>query len=332
MLLKDRSRRHNVRSHNVEGFPSMPSTTREFLEPGTRIRKEPTPNDLSVVRKHRLYRIAWNGANVLLVGSICLANYTMVWEYSTRRYLRGFSDAVVPAFVAPEERIAAILNWMAHGPARLPESPAGITQDRDPIDTLNYTALLKVCGSATNAFINIADSSGLYARRLLLLDANRGAKHVVAEVLVNGRWIVVDPSFRTILRSASGQLLTRTDLADPAVFSLATHNIPKYDPSYDYASTAHVRLVRVPFFGVPMRSVLDRYLPGWDDAPAISLFLERESLAAAVTSLMILLFIVLFRVGLRWYGESHLGIRTISVRTQFRCAAHAFLSKEPSRR
>jgi transglutaminase-like putative cysteine protease len=99
-----------------------------------------------------------------------------------------------------EEKIEAILNWMAHGPARLNADAASSLHTRDPIDSLNYRSLLQVCGSATNAFVNLADSAGLVSRRLLLLDSRRMAKHVVAEVLVDGRWIVVDPSFRVIWR------------------------------------------------------------------------------------------------------------------------------------
>jgi Transglutaminase-like superfamily len=278
-------------------------------------------------QNHWIYRIVWYSVNALIVVAICFVFYTVTWEYSTRKYLKGFSDAVVPALATPEEKIAAILSWMAHGPARLPASPAGVTQDRDPIDTLNYVSLLKVCGSATNAFINLADSSGLSARRLLLLNSDRGAKHVVAEVFLNGRWIVVDPSFRTILRGANGQLLTRRDLADPVVFSIATGNIPSYDPSYNYVRTAHVHLARFPLLGQLVKKTFDRYLPGWSDSPIVSLLLERESLAAVVVSLLFLMFVMLLRVSVRWYGETRLGIRTIRFHEQFRRAAYAFLSK-----
>ena len=96
--------------------------------------------------------------------------------------------------------------------------------DRNPIDTLNFQALLQVCGTATNAFENLAVSGGLRARRLLLLDSSLRTKHVDAEVLVNGRWMVVDPAFRVILRSPDGQALTRYELAIPAAFSAATRN------------------------------------------------------------------------------------------------------------
>ncbi len=84
--------------------------------------------------------------------------YAAAWEYSTRRYLAGFSDAIVPATAPGDEKIQAILNWMAHGPARYPSMPSDLIPDRDPTDTLNYYALLQVCGTATNAFINLMRS------------------------------------------------------------------------------------------------------------------------------------------------------------------------------
>ena len=178
----------------------------------------------------------------------------------------------------------------------------------------------------TNGFINLADSSGLSARRLLLLDEDRGAKHVVAEVLVTGRWIVVDPSFRTTLRGASGQLLTRHDLADPAVFSYATHDILHYDPSYNYVKTGHVHLARIPVLGALMQRTLDRNLPAWADSPVTSLLFERESLAAVVASLLLVLFAFLLRHSVRWYGETLLGVQTVRVRRKFHRALHALIS------
>ena len=110
--------------------------------------------------------------------------------------LEGFSDAVVPALAGPEEKISAILTWMAHGPARLPSRlQRATTQDSDPTDTLNYESLLKVCGSATiNGFINLADSSGLISRRLLLT-LTAGPNMWLPRFCYRTRWIVVDPSF-----------------------------------------------------------------------------------------------------------------------------------------
>jgi hypothetical protein len=137
----------------------------------------PSAREASVGR-HRFFWSTWYFVNALLLVSIFAAVYATVWEYSTRRYLKGFSDAIIPAAASPEKKIQAILNWMAHGPARPRSGFVGSAQDRDPTDTLNYDSLLRVCGTATNAFINLADSGGLPARRILLLNSDQGAKHV----------------------------------------------------------------------------------------------------------------------------------------------------------
>jgi Transglutaminase-like superfamily len=275
--------------------------------------------------EHPIYAAAWATIHVLLLLSILLTVYMALWEYSTRMYLKGFSDAVIPASATPEEKIEAILAWMSDGPARRPD-PIGVTVDRDPTDTLNYRALLQVCGSATNAFINLADSSGLSARRLLLLGPDRGTRHVVAEVNLEGRWIVVDPTFRTILRGNDGQPLTRRDLADPGVFSAATQRIPDYDPSYNYRETEHVRMERIPFLGPLARKFFNVFLPTWQDTSITSLLLERESFAAFIASLLLLSFLILLRILLRWFGESRLGVKTTHIRERMRRAARVLMT------
>jgi hypothetical protein len=222
------------------------------------------------------------------------------------------------------EKIEAILDWMARRPQRQDVLVPTSSPDRDPTDTLNYAALLKVCGSATNAFINLAESGGLSARRLLLLDSHQLTKHVVAEVLVDGRWIMVDPAFREILRDANGGLVARQQLTDPSVFKAATTQTPKYDPDYTYDHTAHVRAARRHIAGVPVRRILDQVLPDFENSVAFSLILERESLAAAITSVAFVLLFALIRTELRWYGEHHLGMRSVRIRQQIWRASSAF--------
>jgi hypothetical protein len=267
----------------------------------------------------------WYVINFLLIVSILAAMYSIVWEFSTRRYLKGFSDAIIPVTAPPEEKAEAIVSWMARGPARQPAGPDTSSPDRDPTDTLNYDSLLRICGTATNAFINLADSAGLAARRLLLMDSQRLTRHVVAEVLIDGHWIVVDPAFRTILRGADGRLLTSKDLADPAIFSAATRTIPGYDTSYTYDHTVHVRITRLRFIGLPLRKALDILLPGWEDSTTMSLLLERSSLAAMVFALVLVFFFSLLRVLVRWYGEKRMGFHSIRIREQVRRACVAFL-------
>lgn len=273
----------------------------------------------------RLFRMVWYAANILLLLSILLAGYGAAWEYSTQRYLKGFSDAVIPPMASNEGKIQAILDWMAHGPARMDASADASLHSRDPIESLNYRALLQVCGSATNAFVNLADTAGLVSRRLLLLDSRRMAKHVVAEVLVDGRSIVVDPSFHVIWRGADGKPLTRMELADPAVFSAATRCVPQYRPEYTFERTAHVRMGRIYGIGTGLRSFLNRRLPGWEDSESLSLLLERKSLALLVVAIFMVVWFAILRVALRWYGERRLGLRSVRIRDQFRQACRAFM-------
>jgi len=276
-------------------------------------------------QSHRLFRTVWYAANLLLLLSVLLAGYGAAWEYSTQRYLKGFSDAVIPPMAPSEEKIQAILNWMAHGPARMDTGAEPSSPDRNPVDTLNYASLLQVCGSATNAFVNLADSGGLVSRRLLLLDSRWMAKHVVVEVLVDGRWIVVDPAFHVIWRGADGKPLTRAELADPAVFSVATRSVPSYRPEYTFDRTAHVRLGRIYGIGEGLRRFLDRRLPGWEDSKMLSLLLERQSLANLVGAIFLVIWFAVLRAALRWYGERRLGLRAIRLRAQFRKASSAFM-------
>ena len=229
-------------------------------------------------------------------------------EYSVRWYLDGFSDAIVPNSLPEEQKVEAILNWMRAGPSRAIATDPDALSKRDPETTLTYKQLLNVCGTATNAFLNLARSSDLRVRRLLLLSPDHNTKHVVAEVLLNNRWVVVDPTYRIIMKDARGRYLTRKELQDPAVFSEAISAVPNYPREYNYDRFAHVRLARLPLDGLHLRQILDRVYPGWDEAVDWSLLLERESFFYLVLSAAATLFFLLLRAVLGWYADRLLRI------------------------
>ncbi len=295
------------------------------LRPASAANREHLPDERTAARDQGLFRLTLVLVNWLLLISIAICVWSTVREYSTHRYVDAFSDAIVPVSGSPEQKIQAILDWMAHPPARFSGGIVGTPDDRDPLDTLNYKSLLQVCGTATNAFINLADTSGLRTRRLLLLDANRSTKHVDAEVFVNGRWIVVDPTFRVILRGPDGQTLTRSELADSAVFAAATRNIPHYDPSYSFERTVHIRLAGIKFVGNPARKALNYLLPSWQNSAAISLVMERRELAGMIAGILTVLFLIVVRFSLRWYGRRRLHIDLIPVPMRLRRAYRAFV-------
>jgi len=281
-----------------------------------------TPRKTSV----RFFYLAWYGINILLVLSVLFALYAFSWELSTRRYLKGFSDAIVPASAPTEEKVQSVLAWMAHGPARLPYGPSPNVPDRDPTDTLNYDALLQVCGTATNAFINLMNTGNVPVRRLLLVDEHHNTKHVVAEVYTEGRWIIVDPAFRVVMRDTQGRTVTREDLTNPETFTDVTGKIPRYDPNYTFDRTEHVRLPRIPIVGVPLHDILNRVAPTWSDSPVATLLVERESYAAAITSVLLVIFLLLARALLRWFGEHRLHLHLLRARYQFQRSVSAFFN------
>ncbi len=274
----------------------------------------------------RTFRFVWRVANAALVASLLVLVYSAGWEYSVRRYLDGFSDAIVPANVSPEQRVEAILDWMRNGPPRSAEpSPTGLAF-RDPETTLNYKQLLSVCGTATNAFLNLARSSDLQVQRLLLMTPDRNTKHVVAEVLINQRWVVVDPTYRVMLRNARGETLTRQELQNPRIFAEATAGIPGYPQSYNYDVYAHVRIARLPVSGLGIRPALDWMLPGWEERFDWSLLLERASFFVLSAASFVTFLLLVVRMFLGWYADHRLKISRFHLRTHLARAGVAFLT------
>jgi hypothetical protein len=159
-------------------------------------------------------------------------------------------------------------------------------------------------------------SSGLQARRLLLLDENRTSKHVVVEVLIDGRWVIVDHSYRTLFRLPNGSFVTRGELQDPAVFKTTTQNIPNYPQSYTYERTVPVRMGRIPLIGRYMRIAINFIWPSWEESINWTLLVERESFAMLVTSIFLLSFAFAIRLFLGWYFSRRLGIPRVPLRDQ----------------
>lgn len=252
--------------------------------------------------------------------------YAGVREYSVRRYLDGFSDAIVPNSLPEEQKLDAILTWMRAEPSRAVATDSESLAKRDPEMTLTYSQLLNVCGTATNAFLNLVRSSDLRARRLLLMTPDNNTKHVVAEVFIGGRWIIVDPTYRVIMRDAAGNTLTRKDLQNPAIFAQAISAVPKYPREYTFDHFAHVRLARVPYIGFGLKSMLGAVVPGWEEAIDWSLLLERESFFYLVLSVASMLFFLLLRAVLAWYADSRLRIPRFHLREHALRAGVAFFS------
>jgi hypothetical protein len=280
------------------------------------------------VRKpqYPVFRAAWWSSNLLLTLALLALVYNGVREFSVRRYLDGYSDAIVPNVVPSQEKVEAILNWMRAEPSRgIAENPETLPQ-RDPQTTLNYIQLLRVCGTATNAFLNLARASNLQVRRLLLLGPDRKAKHVVAEVMIDRRWVVVDPTYHAIMKDAHGHLLTRKELQDAAIFKTAASVIPNYPLEYNYEHFAHVRLERLPLDGFHLRKLFDAIYSGWEEAADWSLLLERESFFYLVVATAATFFLLVLRQTVALYADRVLRIPRFRLRENTIRAMVAFFS------
>ncbi|MFI5094118.1 MAG: transglutaminase domain-containing protein [Candidatus Acidiferrales bacterium] len=277
-------------------------------------------------KRHIIFCGVWRAVNLLLAVAVVCLMYAGVREYSVRRYLDGFSDAIVPNVLPAEQKIEAILSWMRAEPSRATTTNPDALAKRDPEITLTYGQLLNVCGTAANAFLNLARSSDLRVRRLLLLAPDRNTKHVVAEVLVGGRWIVVDPTYRVIMKDAAGHFLTREDLQNPEVFGQAISAMPNYPRDYTYDHIAHVRLSRLPYMGHSLRRLFSAIAPGWEEDIDWSLLLERQSFFYLVLSVTALVFLLMMRVVLAWYADRRLRIPRFHLREHVLRAGTAFFS------
>ena len=278
------------------------------------------------MERHRFFRAIWWLSNLLLAAAIIATVCTSVWEFSVRRYLKGFSDAVVPETANAQMKAEAILAWMRTGPPRLEVQALTDISPRDPQDTLNYRQLLEVCGGATNAFLNLSRSAGLEVRRLLLLAPDRTTKHVVAEVFIDGRWVIADATYRTFLKDRNGRLLTRKELQNPMVFREATSLIPNYRPEYSYEQLANVRTAAIPYAGAVGKFLLDRVFPNWDKHSDWSLLLERRSFLYFFLSINALVALLLARIAIAWLADQHFQVPRFHLRANLSRASSVFFT------
>ena len=119
-----------------------------------------------------LFRILWRSANVALVVTVLALVYSAGWEYSVRRYLDGFTDAIIPANATRRATSRIHSGVDAQRPAALLGSHAyRLSDPRSGSDSELPSNCCSVCGTATNAFLNLARSADLQTRRLLLADS-----------------------------------------------------------------------------------------------------------------------------------------------------------------
>jgi hypothetical protein len=267
----------------------------------------------------------YSGGLTLFAATILLL-YGLVWDYSTRRYISGFSDAIVPLQGSPEQKSLALLAWLRDEPERKDRFMDQSTT-RDPVGIVQDARLLRICGSASNAFVNLAEASGVKTRRLLLLDEYGNTMHVVVEVRWEEGWVVVDPTFRTVFRDPTGRALTKNDLRYPDVFRDAIGRIPNYSPTYKFDRTVHIHLTRIPVLGVLIRRTLDSLVPGWEESINWGYLPEHPSLWPVVLSMPLFMLGILILKIVRRFNRSLLRSTRLGFSERLKASGRLFLQK-----
>src|SRR5216684_7859 len=101
-------------------------TTEQLSSPETQINNLSRKNCRLLIFSHYLNR-------VLLLAAVVLFLYGLGSNYSTRRYLKGFSDAIVPLEGSPEAKSEALLGWLREEPDRRNPATRGTGNSRDPV-------------------------------------------------------------------------------------------------------------------------------------------------------------------------------------------------------
>jgi hypothetical protein len=65
-------------------------------------------NDLKSEKEYRIFRSLWWLVNLLVLVTLLCTIWTGNREYSVRRYLSGFSDAIIPQADPPQEKVEAM--------------------------------------------------------------------------------------------------------------------------------------------------------------------------------------------------------------------------------
>jgi hypothetical protein len=271
-----------------------------------------------------LFRPAWILINALLVVALMGAIWFGVEEFHVRHYLKGFSTAIVPMAIEPQQKVEIILAWMSKGPRPPVTEGAAVLTKRELQDSLNYRDLMAVCGDSTNAFLYLSRSAGVETRRLLLLSPEGTTKHVVAEVYLHGRWVIVDPAYGVLMKDLRGNLLTRKDLQNPKLLQEATSSLQDYRPEYTYENCSHVRPAVLPFHGAGIHQVADWFFPNQEQYLDWSLLLERPSFLYLFVSGCSLLFLALIRSILAWVADHYLYLPRFHLLANLRHAAISF--------
>jgi hypothetical protein len=246
----------------------------------------------------------------LLLGLALLSALFTLWQFALFAGDNHFVDGICAAVVRPdqssEERAMSLFRWVSRydaaaatpatapetGPARAARSrPFGLVTPRAVAEHRDY--FRENCGRKAWLLAVLARRAGLEARELRLCDASHAARHVVAEIRIDGRWSVFDPTAGLDFRRDDGQLATVADMKDPGLLAANARRVPAYDTRrWQFTYPERLHFEKVPLIGGALRPLAARVTGRPAEELAIPWVLEEPRLVAAGSSLILALLLL----------------------------------------
>lgn len=139
------------------------------------------------------------------------------------------------------------------------------------------------CGTKAWLLVLLAGRAGLAARELRLCDARHIARHVVCEVRLAGRWVVLDPTADVAFRRQDGRLATVAELRDRRLLAvnMARAAPPYHRDSFRFDHAERLHFEKLPLVGGLARRLAARIAGRPAAELALPQFLERPRLVLA---------------------------------------------------
>jgi len=276
-------------------------------------------------RPQSLFRPIWWSCNLLLVLALAATFYAGVWEYSVRQYLKGVSTAIIPNSASQQQKLEIILARMSAKPALPAQEPGELNSLADLLENLKDEGLFEISDTNLDYFLNLSWSAGLQSRPLYLLSKENQITRSVAEVRLEGRWIIVDPDLHAIMKDAKGNLLSRNDLQHPETSAMGpTNSLSGYLPERPYAKVTNLRIAASPHFESSLWNRLEKFLSKSEEYLHWSPPFERRSFLYLFSSIGSLLCLLSVRAVLAWMADHYLGIPRFHLLANLRHAAISF--------
>jgi hypothetical protein len=146
----------------------------------------------------------------------------------------------------------------------------------------------QACGAYAGTLARLLRVHGYDVRIAQMLDAPGDAGealHILVEVEIDGRWVVLDPSYGLAFRRPDGALASFADVqADWP--SYAAQVPPGYDPRYRYAGVRYTNWGKVPVLLPAFREVLRLFLGDRVDTLSVRVYLLDGARVAGVLALV----------------------------------------------